>query len=752
MSASLEKEALRDVVTVVRDKRRPLGKRFDLKAGGTVDKQATVTIGRGTAVMHHVPTAEKLAELLHKVGNDPNAALILDGFVDIEIGEEFEIWSDDQLREHLGVKDRAGVVGVHIIDGRKIVARLKENIVPGSWCLADRDIDEHTPDHFRSLDYDGWVDVIEKIMPGFKSCDRVHAASSSARVLRDGKPVGGGNGHTFFRVANACDIERARTALRISSIEQELAWLKPRISKKKGDVCGHSDTTILDLSVMLPGRLVFEGRPTASKGLEVTDPIITVHAGSLRNVDTSRIEALSPQRVHDAGSKLGLPMQLRDDGVTIDSYDLRLDTVVETKNIGPVAIETLYLVGIEKERCQAPFRASESWAAFVGEDHEGRPFVHDSGTGTNHWLANEDWLPIRAALLTNEFEDLTTPKAVVAAATAEAAVVQATATRFTPEPWHQFANGPPPQWIIRDVLPQAGLGVIFGESGSGKSFFTLDLVMAVARGVPWRNIPVKRGRVVYICAEGVAGFRRRLTALAVHHGIGNDEMQLDVIPTAPDLMGADHKALAAAIGRADIIVVDTLAQTTPGANENSGEDMGKALGHCKTLHEATGALVLLVHHSGKDAARGARGWSGIKGACDVELEVTCANGPRMARVSKQKDGESGECFPFRLHQVPVGVDEYGSPVTSCVVVDDEGPPPRQAPKGEVQRAVMVAFNDKAATLGRVPRKTLIEHAIEKLPEPLAGAKDRRRDKASRALMALMDQRFLLLDGDDVTVC
>mgnify|MGYP003346413027 CR=1 FL=1 len=109
----------------------------------------------------------------------------------------------------------------------------------------------------------------------------------------------------------------------------------------------------------------------------------------------------------------------------------------------------------------------------------------------------------------------------------------------------------------------------------------------------------------------------------------------------------------------DVVIVDTWAQTTPGANENSGEDMGKALAHCKGIHRATGAMVMLVHHSGKDASRGARGWSGLRAAADVELEVVRADEARSLTVTKLKDGEDGAEFAFRLESVVLGLDEDG---------------------------------------------------------------------------------------------
>ena len=348
------------------------------------------------------------------------------------------------------------------------------------------------------------------------------------------------------------------------------------------------------------------------------------------------------------------------------------------------------------------------------------------------------------------------PEEVVAINETAAALQRASdasrAARFTPSPWHAFVGGAAPTWLVRGVLPRAELVVLYGESGSGKTFFALDLVAAVARGVEWRGRRVKGGRVVYICAEGVGGFKKRVQAYAHAQVVDHDAMQLDVIADAPDLLGPDHKALATAIGSASLIVVDTLAQSTPGANENSGEDMGKALAHCKALHRATGATIVLIHHSGKDAARGARGWSGLKGACDAEIEVTRAGDVRSARVSKQKDGEEGEVMPFRLQPLLLGTDDDGDEITSCIVVPADLPPAsRPGPKGKVQQLVLTEAHALGGTAARMPERVLIDQAIARLPEPLDDKPDRRREVVRQALGALIESAFLCKEGEEVSI-
>lgn len=335
-------------------------------------------------------------------------------------------------------------------------------------------------------------------------------------------------------------------------------------------------------------------------------------------------------------------------------------------------------------------------------------------------------------------------------------------TKFRVVPAGEFSQGKPPGWIVKGVLPRAELAVLFGESGSGKSFVTLDLAAAIARGIDWRGHRVKQGRVVYIAAEGGGGFRNRLSAYALHHGIDLSTIPFGIIHASPNFLNPkDASEVSAAIvasGKADLIVVDTFAQVTPGANENAADDVGKALSHCKRIHEATGATVLLIHHSGKDSSRGARGWSGLRAAADAELEVVRSAAGRMLRVSKQKDGDDSGEWGFDLQPVTIGVDEDGDPIDSCVVVEAEAPVAIRIGKkrnvGAWEKLVIEVMGEFG--LGQncgIEQDAVIEEVVRRSPA-LEGKRDTRKQRANRALKSLCegdDAPFMLEDDGCISI-
>jgi len=92
-----------------------------------------------------------------------------------------------------------------------------------------------------------------------------------------------------------------------------------------------------------------------------------------------------------------------------------------------------------------------------------------------------------------------------------------------------------------------------------------------------------------------------------------------------------------------------------GGDENSGKDMGRVIAHCKAFHKATGALVLLIHHSGKDDTKGARGWSGTRGAF-LELVLENVLGDDARFTLNALVTESNGNMATMVAQTPFSID------------------------------------------------------------------------------------------------
>ena len=119
-----------------------------------------------------------------------------------------------------------------------------------------------------------------------------------------------------------------------------------------------------------------------------------------------------------------------------------------------------------------------------------------------------------------------------------------------------------------------------------------------------------------------------------------------------------------------VLVIDTLARATAGQmDENNNSEMSKLIAGLDAIRERTGVHIMLVHHSGKDASKGARGASALRAACDTEIELSFDEDTRVrtARATKQRDMETGAEINFVLQIVELGEDEDGDQVTTCII-------------------------------------------------------------------------------------
>jgi RecA/RadA recombinase len=351
----------------------------------------------------------------------------------------------------------------------------------------------------------------------------------------------------------------------------------------------------------------------------------------------------------------------------------------------------------------------------------------------------------------SDFDDLTSDPEV-------AEQLKKSEDRFKLETTEEFIVRRKASWIIKNVIPNANLGVIYGASGSGKSFFAFEMAAAIARGIEWRGHKTTKSKVCWVAAEGQEDMRKRVAGYCLHHDVDPKELtNLYFVANAPNMMElTDARALVKQIriqGEFDLVVMDTLAQVMPGGNENSGEDMGKVLGHCKEITRLTGAMVELIHHSGKDESRGARGWSGLRAACDFEFEVIRADEERVAIITKLKGGADGGEFGFRLETIVVGEDEDGDDETTCVVGFTDSSRSSvavsQGPTGKTQKAIM----DQFRTLADLDKDGAVtEHelavvvAASRKFDPTPGKRDKRVDNAKRDIRAVISGGFLQMDA------
>ncbi|PKO86016.1 MAG: hypothetical protein CVU18_17115 [Betaproteobacteria bacterium HGW-Betaproteobacteria-12] len=244
--------------------------------------------------------------------------------------------------------------------------------------------------------------------------------------------------------------------------------------------------------------------------------------------------------------------------------------------------------------------------------------------------------------------------------------------RFKPQTAAEL-DPTPMQYLIKGVAPAQGLLVIYGPSGSAKSFLSIAAAAAIGEGSSFFGYAATPAPVLYVGLEGEAGVRGRVLAWERHHGRPMpDNVRFSLEPF--QLTDAQDVAdLAEICPPGCAVIIDTLNRAAPGLDENSSKDMGRVIDGAKTLQRKIAGLVILVAHSGKDSTRGLRGHSSLFAALDAAILVSRGDGgARRWKLDKAKDGKDGEEHGFRLTVVELGTDADGDTVSSCVIEPDSG--------------------------------------------------------------------------------
>ena len=264
----------------------------------------------------------------------------------------------------------------------------------------------------------------------------------------------------------------------------------------------------------------------------------------------------------------------------------------------------------------------------------------------------------------------------------------------------------PPEYLIEGVLEAEALGMIFGPSGSCKSFIAIDMAASIAAGAAWHKRATRQGAIIFIAGEGQSGIAKRFKAWAARRSVSLARAPVFISRVPPRLTEADSvKAVREAVARvADeageiaLVIIDTVNRCFGAGDENSTADMTRFVDAMAAIRDEFSATVLAIHHAGKDATQGARGSSVLRAAMDFEAGVSKDRAGRVRfGITKMKEAPIPDS-PIWFQLVEVPGEAGGSAALEEVEESSGNPGPEAAPEEKLSkgaRAVLRAF-DKAA--------------------------------------------------------
>lgn len=221
-----------------------------------------------------------------------------------------------------------------------------------------------------------------------------------------------------------------------------------------------------------------------------------------------------------------------------------------------------------------------------------------------------------------------------------------------------LAEMPDPEWLVDGLIPASGVGYIVGRDGVKKTFLALDLALSVVTGRDFHGRQMNDeaySGAIFVAGEGASSFGARTAAWAAaqdYRWTPDDYNFFSVRAGGVNLYrgGDDYAGLLEKVRdqQPDLVVFDTLQRCAEGADQNSAADMAVVTARLDEVKRASGGTVLVIAHTDK-GDNDARGSSSIEDDADFVIHVKDKDGVVEAKVTKQKDGETGTL----LRLVPV---------------------------------------------------------------------------------------------------
>jgi hypothetical protein len=276
------------------------------------------------------------------------------------------------------------------------------------------------------------------------------------------------------------------------------------------------------------------------------------------------------------------------------------------------------------------------------------------------------------------------------------------------------------RWLIKQLVPQVGHGLMSGQWGAGKTFTFLDLAASLMIGQPFVGHTVKRQcGVLLIAAEGADEVRLRLDAV-VREKCGNMTAPFYWYESAPlllhkgalDKLSAMARQVEASIKEQfglplGLIGIDTIAACA--GYRQTGDEYDNAVGQAimnvlRAVAQEMNCFVLGIDHFGKNLEAGTRGASSKEASADVVLaclgdkQVSGSVTNTRLAVRKHRGGKQGQEYRFALRMVEAPEKDEDGDLVTTMVVD-------WSPAGETQAAPDVADDPWATCCRRQDQRT-----------------------------------------------
>jgi hypothetical protein len=315
-------------------------------------------------------------------------------------------------------------------------------------------------------------------------------------------------------------------------------------------------------------------------------------------------------------------------------------------------------------------------------------------------------------------------------------------------------------YAIKGLLRRGETSVLYGPSNCGKSALVCYLGSRIVSGQTCFGGRVKKGIVVHVGAEAPESILDRIQACDLQEDsapyivamapvdLSQPEEVLTFIQSLEQIQEANGQEII-------LIVFDTLARSIGQTDENCASAMTSVVNAAERIARQSRSHVMLVHHTGKDADRGSRGSSALRGAVDTEIALSpLKSGTVAVSTEKQRTMPKSALVHFKTEIHVLGQDEDGENRTTVKAVESVDAPMLDEVKhtgGDAgcDQAVLTALHFRRLTGTQAAKPFRPRDIFETLPPELFGgiAEESRIRKISRSLEGLSKRQPAIVEKD-----
>ena len=278
------------------------------------------------------------------------------------------------------------------------------------------------------------------------------------------------------------------------------------------------------------------------------------------------------------------------------------------------------------------------------------------------------------------------------------------------------------RWLIENLWPVEGVGIIGGAAKSYKTWLALDLAVSLASKTPCLGrfgIPFRRRVLVYAAEDSLPDIRHRLASICTPRGLCLNELELGIIAIhrmhlnlTEDLSRLTHTIAA---HQPALLILDPFVRLHSAIDENSSSEVSSILGKLRALQREYRVAIALVHHARKHRS-GLRPGQSLRGSTDFHAwtDVTLYMQQKTHHIElaiEHRTAASPE--PWRLTLS----DPTHSP--HLAMLDDDALKPVNPPESDsLEHRLLEVMNQQQSPVAQVRLRQIVKARNQRVTDTL----------------------------------